>query len=235
MKEFDRHIALLEDRLGLTFDDKDLLLQAFTHRSYLNENRREQAEHNELLEFLGDAVIELAVTEFLYRNFGGQTEGVLTDLRAELVSTQALNQVARELDVLEFVRTSHGERKELERHEKRRERMRANLMEAIVGALYLDRGFSATQLFILDTIIPKVQRVMEIGSTDWKSRLQELTQERLSQTPRYRVLSEDGPEHDRVYTVGVLIGQYCVATGSGTSKKEAEKDAAQRAFKNYSK
>jgi ribonuclease-3 len=213
-------------RLG--FADVGLLATALTHRSYVNEHRGEVKEHNERLEFLGDAVLELAVTEVLFKRYPEKPEGDLTAYRAALVNTDSLADAAQALGVNEYLRLSKGEAKDTGRA---RRFILANAFEAIIGALYLDRGYDAARSFIERTLVGKLDEIVAKRLwQDAKSRFQERAQAYLSTTPRYEALSESGPDHDKWFVVGVYVGAELVAEGEGKSKQEAEQAAAQHAL-----
>lgn len=219
-----KDFAELQERLGLSFSDIALLRQAFTHRSYLNEHRGEHTEHNERLEFLGDAVLELAVTKFLYSEFPDKTEGDLTAYRAALVNTNTLAAVSAKLGMNDYLYLSKGEAKDTGRA---RQYILANTFESLVGAIYLDRGYEAAQHFIATHIFPLTEEV--VGKRLWqdaKSRFQEASQEQVSVTPTYKVMEESGPDHDKHFVVGVYLGNELVGKGDGKSKQEAEQKAA---------
>jgi len=220
MKEFE----ILEKKLGLKFKNKDLLTQAFTHRSYLNENPGFKLEHNERLEFLGDAVIELIVTAHLYKEYPEKPEGDLTNWRAALVNAKMMTSVAEDLGFNDFLLLSRGEKKE---EGKARAYILANTFEALLGALYLDSGYNPCDEFIKKYLLKKLAEIIKDGSyKDSKSKFQEKAQEKVSITPSYRVLKESGPDHDKIFVVGIFLGQELVAEGKGSSKQEAEEDAA---------
>jgi ribonuclease-3 len=220
--------SLLEQKLSVTFNDKKLLKQAFIHRSFLNENKSEALEHNERLEFLGDAVLELASTVFLYKKYPDKDEGYLTALRSAVVNAQFLSQVAVKLGMEEFLLLSHGERKD---KGKARQYILANTMEAFIGALYLDQGFAPTATFIEQHIMSDIERVVaEESFIDAKSKFQEKAQDVSGVTPIYRVAKESGPDHDRRFVMAVYIGNEKIADGEGKSKQEAEQKAASKAL-----
>lgn len=229
MKEF----SILEKKLGVKFKNKDLLKQAFTHRSYLNENpgfpgRTGKLEHNERLEFLGDAVAELIVTEYLYKEFPEKAEGDLTNWRAALVNAKMLTSVAEDLGFNDFLLLSKGEAKELG---KARAYILANAFEAFLGALYLDSGFKPCEEFIRKNLLKNLAGIIKDGSyKDAKSKFQEESQERVSVTPSYKVIKETGPDHEKHFIVGVYLGDELIAEGRGTSKREAEEAAAEAAL-----
>lgn len=215
----------LERRLDHAFSNLDLLVEALTHRSYLNEHREYAGSHNERLEFLGDAVLELAATDFLFRRFPARDEGELTSYRAALVNTVSLSASAQALGVGEFLLLSKGEAKDTGRA---RDVILADAFEAIIGAIYLDAGYSAAESFILKNLCSKIDDVIESRSyQDAKSHFQEAAQEKRGITPVYETLSEVGPDHDKVFQVGVFIGTAEIARGEGKSKQEAEQAAAQ--------
>ncbi|MDB5264474.1 MAG: Ribonuclease 3 [Parcubacteria group bacterium] len=223
MQDFKNHAA----RLGLTFINLDLLIEALTHRSYLNEHRT-LGTHNERLEFLGDAVLELAVTRFLFEKFPSKPEGTLTAYRAALVNTFSLADVADGLGINDMLLLSKGEKKDIGRA---RQIILANAFEAILGALYLDQGFEAAESFLAIQLYPKIDAVIANRAyQDAKSHFQEEAQEKRSTTPTYKTLSEEGPDHDKQFTVGVFLGNEEIGRGDGKSKQEAEQAAAQNAL-----
>lgn len=217
--------AAFAQQLGLSFKNPDLLVEAVTHRSYLNEHRDYTGNHNERLEFLGDAVLELAVTDFLFKKYPASPEGQLTSYRAALVNTVSLAECARSLGVNDFLLLSKGESKDTGRA---RDVILADAFEAIIGAVYLDSGYAAAEQFIADNLYGKIDDVIAKRSyQDAKSRFQELAQEKRGITPVYETLSEVGPDHDKRFTIGVYIGSEEIAKGEGKSKQEAEQAAAQ--------
>lgn len=223
MQEIGAHAATL----GLTFDDLSHLAEALTHRSYVNEHKGVTA-HNERLEFLGDAVLELAVTHFLFTKFPDRPEGDLTAFRAALVNTGSLAETAAKLGMNDMILLSKGEAKDTGRA---RQIILANAFEAVLGAIYLDQGYEAAEAFIAEHLYPKIDAVIEKRAwQDAKSRFQEVAQEKKSTTPTYKLLTEEGPDHDKKFTMGVYLGSEEVAQGSGKSKQEAEQDAAQAAL-----
>lgn len=216
-------VRKFSEKLGIAIRNETLFQESITHRSYLNEHRGYELNHNERLEFLGDAVLELIVTEYLYHNFPNP-EGELTSFRAALVNGEILARIAGELGVEEFLLMSRGESKDMGRA---RMWLLANAMEAIIGALYLDQGYDATKAFIDRVVICELPKVLEEGLySDAKSRFQEKAQEVTGITPGYRVLREWGPDHDRQFTAGVFLGEELVAEGEGKSKQEAQREAA---------
>ena len=215
-----------EDQLGIYFKNKSLLQTAFTHRSFINENRKNGLEHNERLEFLGDAVLELISTHFLYNKYPDKTEGDLTSYRSALVNAVTLAEVAQKLGMNEFLLLSRGEAKDVGRA---RQYILANTMESFIGALYLDQGLSVTETFIKKYILSLIDDIVAKKSwLDAKSFFQEKAQEIDGVTPSYTVLKETGPDHDKHFTVAVEIGRERVAVGDGKSKQEAEQDAARK-------
>lgn len=213
-----------EKKIGISFKNKDLLREAFTHRSYLNECP-ETGSHNERLEFLGDAVLELVITKHLFKKYPDCNEGDLTSYRAGLVNTGVLSKTASEIGVNDFLLLSKGEKKDIGRA---RQYILANAYEAIIGAIYQDSGYETAEKFISDNLFPFVKEVVEKKLwQDAKSFFQERVQDTESVTPSYKVISEKGPDHDKTFTVGVFVGREKVAEGEGFSKQEAEQAAAE--------
>ncbi len=220
-------LSEIEKQLGISFTDKDLLRQVFVHRSYLNENAGFDLAHNERLEFLGDAVLELVVTEHLYKNYHNP-EGELTNWRSAIVRGVMLAEVAQSLSIGDYLFLSRGEQKS---GGKARQLILANTFEAFIGALYLDKGYEAAQAFIGQHLLVRLAPIIENKLyLDAKSRLQELSQERFGVTPSYRVLSENGPDHSKSFKVGVYVGDKPMGEGSGSSKQNAEQAAATNAL-----
>jgi len=218
-----------EKLIDIMFKDKQLLMQAFLHRSYLNEHRNLETAHNERLEFLGDAVLELVVTDFLFHRFPQQTEGDLTAYRSALVNTTTLSSVASSLKMGDYLLLSKGEAKDMGRA---RQYILANTYEALVGALFLDQGYSGARTFIERTIFPLIDEIVEKRLwQDHKSLFQEKAQEKVNTTPVYKTLREEGPDHDRQFIVGVFLGDEQIGSGEGKSKQEAEQGAAENALK----
>lgn len=219
----------LEKRIGVSFKDDNLLKEALTHRSYINENPSWPVFHNERLEYLGDAVLELVVTEYLFKTYTNHQEGELTSFRAALVNYQMLSRVAREMKLEDSLYLSRGEAKD---EGKAREVILANAFEALVGAIYLDQGYAIISDFIGRFLILHLSEVIENKLyRDPKSLLQEIAQEKFKITPMYKVLRENGPDHNKNFIVGVFFGEEFIAEGSGTSKQEAESSAARTALK----
>ncbi len=219
----------LQKKLKVTFKDAALLMQAFVHRSYLNEHRHVDLAHNERLEFLGDAVLELVVTEYLYQQFPNSPEGELTSYRSALVNTQSLADSAVELHFESYLLLSKGEAKDQGRA---RQNILANTFESFVGALYLDQGYDAAQKFIAGALFGKLSDIIKTQShRDAKSFVQEKAQEVYKTTPSYKVMSEAGPDHDKAFVIGIYFGDKKIAEGQGKSKQEAEQEAAKAALK----
>ena len=218
-----------EERAGIAFKDKNLLKQAFTHRSYINENRGSTLEHNERLEFLGDAVLELVITDYLYGRLKDSTEGELTSLRSALVNADTCSLVAQTLGANDFLLLSRGESKDTGRA---RQYILANILEAIIGAIYIDQGLDAAKNFILTHIAPLIEEILKGG--DWidaKSLFQEKAQEYTGLTPIYKTIRESGPDHDKRFTINVSVGGEPYGEGEGKSKQDAEQEAARSALK----
>lgn len=218
---FDK--SKIEDILGVSFADPVLLQIAFTHRSYINEHRTAKLEHNERMEFLGDAVLELVVTDYLYRNYQNP-EGELTAWRSALVKTESLAELAEKLEIGQFLLMSRGEAKTGGRT---RQALLANLVEATIGAIYLENGYDAAKKFIETRLITNLEEIIKTGAyIDAKSHFQELAQEKVGTTPSYKVLSEVGPDHDKTFVVGVYLSTKKYGEGEGSSKQAAQQAAA---------
>ena len=214
------------------FKDTELLVTAFTHRSYLNEHKKTASSHNERLEFLGDAVLELVVTEHLYNTFS-EPEGVLTNWRSALVRTESISAAADREGFESLLRLSRGEKRGSQRA---REQILANCYEAVIGALYLEKGYDAAKKFIEKSLLSTLDEILSNGSwLDPKSRLQETVQSKVGFTPAYRVISEDGPDHDKTFVVGVFVNDQLKGQGTGPSKQAAQVAAATNALKHYAK
>lgn len=223
-----KNLSNFEEKFSLKFNNQDLLLQSLTHRSYINENPAFQVGHNERLEFLGDAVLELVVTEDLYKKFPEKPEGELTSFRAALVNAKMLSDVAVDIGVNDFLLLSRGETKDTGRA---RQYILANAFESLIGAIYLDQGYDAAKDFIFRVLMPRLSEVLEKKLyKDPKSLFQEESQERVGITPSYEVLREWGPDHDKHFLIGVFLGEELVAEGEGPSKQEAQEGAARNAL-----
>ncbi len=215
-----------EKRISVSFDNERLLREAFTHRSYLNENREPGLAHNERLEFLGDAVLELVVTRHLFDTYPQSTEGDLTSYRSALVNAQTLSEIAQEIGMNDYMLLSRGEAKDTGRA---RQFLLANALEALVGAIYLDQGYDAAAAFIGRSVLPRTEKmVADQLWRDAKSLFQEKAQDEAGITPAYQTISESGPDHDKKFVIGVYIGKELVAKGEGKSKQEAEQEAARK-------
>jgi len=223
-----KDFSKLSQKLNISFSNIELLQEAMTHRSFLNENRRYNFNHNERMEFLGDAVLELVVTEYLYKNYENP-EGELTNWRAALVNGEMLARIAEELEIEEFLLMSRGEKKDTG---KARQYLLANAIEAIIGSIYLDSGYETAKKFITDNIIVHLDDIIKTKSyLDPKSFFQERAQEQAQVTPHYEVLDEWGPDHEKHFSVGVFLDDEKVAVGEGLSKQEAQRDAAAKGLK----
>jgi len=217
-----------EKKAGVAFKDKSLLKQAFTHRSYINENKNTKLEHNERLEFLGDAVLELVVTDFLYREYTDKPEGELTTYRSALVNAVTLSEVASNFNMNDYLLLSRGEAKDMGRA---RQFILANTFEAVIGAIYMDQGYEAAKGFIDRSVLTFAEKLIARGNlVDAKSAFQEKAQEHEGVTPSYKLVRDSGPDHDKSFVVGVYLGKEKVGEGEGKSKQEAEQNAAQRAI-----
>ena len=225
MKDFSE----FESKINIKFKNQDLLKEAFTHRSYLNENPSWPVGQNERLEFLGDAVLELAVTDFLFMRFPEKPEGELTSFRAALVNANMLSSVAQDLEINDYLLLSKGESKDVGRA---RLFILANCFEALIGAIYLDQGYDPASRFIHENILPKMDEILNKKLfRDSKSLFQERAQEITGVTPSYEVVKEWGPDHDKHFVVGVYVGKELVAQGEGPSKQEAQQQAAMAGLK----
>lgn len=222
-------IKELEKTIKYNFKNDDFIKEALTHRSFKNENLKWQFPHNERLEFLGDAVLELTTTEELFNRYPDKPEGELTPLRAALVNYQSLAKVAREIDLEKYILLSRGEAKDLGRA---REAILANAVEAIIGAIYLDGGYEPAKKFVNNFVLSLLDKVLKSNAyQDAKGLLQEKIQAKEKLTPTYQVIKEEGPEHNKQFKVGVYFGDKLIATGEGYSKQEAETEAAKKALK----
>jgi ribonuclease-3 len=228
--QLDSYKQFASDKLGLQFNNINLLITALTHRSYVNEHKKSTNEHNERLEFLGDAVLELVTTDYLYRNYS-EPEGVLTNWRAALVRTESNAAAGEALGYGPLVRMSKGEKNGSDRA---RQVILADAFEAVIGAIYIDQGYQAAEAFITKHIISKLQDILDSESwRDSKSYFQEISQRHYGHTPTYKILREDGPDHDKMFTVGVFIENQQFGTGTGHSKQEAEANAAAEGIKKH--
>jgi len=219
-----------QSKIGIRFKDKSLLERVFIHRSYLNEHKTLNLEHNERLEFLGDAVLELAVTRYLYDNFN-KPEGEMTNWRSALVKGESLSSEAHRLGMSDLIRTSRGEAKNTG---KARDIILANAFEALIGAIYLDLGFEVASTFIMNNICYKLDTILEQGlHYDAKSKFQELSQDKFGITPTYEVVSESGPDHAKTFIVAAYLGKTKISEGSGNSKQKAQISAADTALESW--
>lgn len=220
------------NQLGFEFKDLQLLVTALTHRSYVNEHKKSVNEHNERLEFLGDAVLELVVTDYLFRNYS-EPEGILTSWRSSLVRTESIGEAGDKLGYESLLRMSRGEKHGSQRA---RQQILANAFEAVIGAIYLERGYNDAEAFISKHILSKLEDILATGSwRDPKSHLQEVSQRVDNHTPVYRVLEEVGPDHDKVFTLGVYVGDMLMGKGTGPNKQFAQQQAARAALIAYEK
>lgn len=223
----------LEKKLGFKFKNTNLLMTVFVHRSYMNEHREEELTHNERLEFLGDAVLELVVTEYLYKNYPDRSEGEMTNWRSALVKGNNLANVAKKLDLGKYLHLSHGEEKSGGRE---KPYILANTVEALIGAIYLGHGYALSHKFIDRFIIQELEDIIAKGlHIDAKSRFQEISQEKYAITPIYDVLEESGPDHSKIFIMGAYHGKKLMGKGQGSSKQKAEEAAAEDALKKMKK
>jgi ribonuclease-3 len=230
MQDYSSYKNFTKDKLKIEFNDIQLLVTAFTHRSYVNEHKKTVKEHNERLEFLGDAVLELVVTEYLYDNFS-EPEGVLTNWRSSLVRTESIGAAAERLEFEPLLRLSRGEKRGTPRA---RAQILANSFEAVIGAVYLDQGYDVAKRFISDSLLVTFAEILESGSwQDPKSSLQEAVQSKVGFTPQYKVLAEEGPDHEKTFTVGVFVDGKLKGQGQGPSKQAAQVSAAASALNEY--
>ncbi|MBD3270029.1 ribonuclease III [Candidatus Peregrinibacteria bacterium] len=219
----------LQKKLKIEFKNFELLDLAFVHKSYLNEHKSSKNGHNERLEFLGDAVLELVVTEYLYKKYPDQEEGVLTNWRAALVKGKHLAEISTELDLGLYLYLSRGEERSGGR---KKNYILANVLEALIGAIYLDKGYKKTQKFIEEIIIARLEDILAEGThIDAKSKFQEIAQEKLGITPAYHFVKEEGPDHDKIFTMALYLENQKISEGSGTSKQKAEQEAANNGLK----
>ena len=226
MKDFSN----FEEIIGVKFKNIDLLRQSVVHRSYINEHANFELYHNERLEFLGDAVLEIVVTEYLFHHFPDTPEGDLTNWRASLVNSKMLAIVAEEINLEKYLYLSKGEKKD--KNSKARQYIIANAVEALIGAIYLDRGIKPAKKFIQSFFLCKLENILSNElHLDPKSKFQEKAQENFKLTPHYKVLKETGPDHAKIFEVGLYLGEKLIARGKGTSKQEAQVDAASKGIK----
>lgn len=219
-----------KEKLGYDFENIDLLVTALTHRSYLNEHKKSATEHNERLEFLGDAVLELVTTDFLFSNYD-KPEGILTAWRSALVRTESIGAAGERLGYEKLIRMSRGEKHGSARA---RQQILANAFEATTGAIYLDKGYEAAKKYITDNILSTLPQILEEESwRDPKSYLQEISQAKDGFTPIYKVIKEEGPDHDKIFTLGVFVGDKKMGEGEGPSKQIAQQEAAREAIRKY--
>ncbi len=221
-------LKAFQEKIGINFKDAGLLTQAFVHRSYINENKSSGLSHNERLEFLGDAVLELVITDFLYKEYDKKAEGELTAYRSALVNADTCANIATSLSINDYLLLSKGESKDTGRA---RQYILANALEALIGAIYLDQGYDSAKVFIENNFTPLIHKIISDGAfIDSKSLFQEKAQEFESVTPSYKTVKETGPDHEKKFTVGVYIGKELIATGEGKSKQDAEQIAAREAL-----
>lgn len=218
----------IEKKLGVIFKNKDILNTALIHRSYINENRGKNLENNERLEFLGDSVLELIISDYIYTKYPTKPEGELTAIRSAIVRTESLADESRKLDVGQYLLMSRGEE---DSGGKSKEYLLANMYEALLGAIYLDQGFAECQKYVERTLLKKVDNIVSEGLfIDPKTKVQEILQSRFKITPSYEIISEEGPDHDKYFTMALKVGNKKISEGHGSSKQRAEEDAAQNAI-----
>jgi len=226
-----RELKELEEKIQINFTNIAILQEAFIHRSYINENKDEKIHHNERMEFLGDAVLELLVTNYLYHTYPNRPEGELTSFRSAIVKTTSLAETALQLELGEYISMSRGEEATGGR---KRPYILANTFEALLGAIYLDQGLEISEIFVKTFLFTKIQNIVENRlDIDNKSKLQEISQDDTNFTPLYDLIEAKGPDHDRIFTMGVKIGKYLFGTGKGKNKQSAEQNAAAEAIKNW--
>jgi ribonuclease-3 len=230
MQDYSAYQAFAKEKLGVTYNNIELLVTAFTHRSYVNEHKKTAREHNERLEFLGDAVLELVVTEYLFANHS-EPEGILTNWRSALVRTESIGAAAAKFGFEPMLRLSRGEKRGTDRA---RAQILANSFEAVVGSMYLDQGYESAKTFITKSILATFKTILETGSwMDPKSHLQEMAQSKDGHTPIYKVLEEVGPDHEKTFTIGVFVNGELKGEGTGPSKQAGQQKAAEAALKTY--
>jgi len=231
MESVSENWKQLKKNFNFTWKNEDLLKESLTHSSYLNEHRREEKHHNERLEFLGDAVLELVSSIYLYKKFPEEQEGFLTNLRAALVNTDSLTLVSKKLGINKYLRLSKGESKNITSSSSA---ILADALEAVIGAIYLDQGLDMADDFIVRNIMSRYQEVVQEHSyRDSKSLFQEMAQERFRKTPKYKTLGSSGPDHNKIFKVGLYLGEEEISEGSGKSKQEAEENAAKNGLAKY--
>lgn len=224
-------IEELEEKISIKFKDRSLIETVFVHRSYLNEHRSLNLEHNERLEFLGDAVLELCSTEFLYKTFPNKAEGEMTNWRSALVKGESLSSESKRLGINDLLKTSRGEAKNTG---KARDLLLANALEALIGAIYLDKGYEIAFNFVEKNILYKLPDILQQGLYyDPKSKFQEMSQEALGITPTYELISESGPDHAKNFVMGAYLGDEKVGEGSGASKQRSQSEAAKNALEHW--
>ncbi len=229
-QDFSQYKAFAAQKLGVTFNEVQLLVTAFTHRSYVNEHKKTVKVHNERLEFLGDAVLELVTTEYLYNNFS-EPEGILTNWRSALVRTESISAAAVKLEFEPMLRLSRGEKRGTDRA---RAQILANTFEAVIGAIHLDQGYDAASKFVNENLLVTFKDILANGSWMYaKSYLQELIQSREGFTPIYKVLAEEGPDHDKTFSIGVFVNGKLMGSGSGPNKQTGQQKAAEAALSSY--
>lgn len=230
MLDISAYQKFATEKLGVTFNDIELLLTAFTHRSYVNEHKKTVKAHNERMEFLGDAVLELVVTEYLFLHYD-DPEGTLTNWRSALVRTESISAAATRFEFEPLLRLSRGEKRGTSRA---RAQILANCFESVIGAIYLDQGYNAAKRFIEASVLTTLKEILDTGSwMDPKSHLQELVQSRDGHTPVYKVLTEDGPDHEKIFKVGVFVNGKLHGEGQGPSKQAGQQQAAEAALQAY--
>ncbi len=227
MKDLIAYLSVVESRLGYLFKNKKLLRQAFIHRSYFNEHRDEVHEHNERLEFLGDSILGLLISDYLYHYLPSQAEGELSRLRAHLVEAGSCAKFLQKLDLSEYVQLGRGERMNEGRG---RETILADLFEALIGAIYLDGGMEGAKQFFWSHFQDEIQKILEHPARNWKAELQDYSQKKYQRPPVYKVLREEGPDHSKIFVIGAYLDDQEMGQGTGSSKKEAEQASAQNAI-----
>ncbi|HSX12332.1 MAG TPA: ribonuclease III [Rhabdochlamydiaceae bacterium] len=227
IKQLFQNISLIEERLGYSFKNKELLVLAFVHRSFFNENREQVSAHNERLEFLGDSVLGLLISNYLYEQLPEETEGQLSYLRSRIVDAASCAQYIQKLSVGEFVLLGRGEKMN---DGKGRETILADLFEALVGAIYLDGGMDAALQFFKHKIVDQLQLLIQQPGRNWKADFQDYCQKKYQRPPTYKVVEESGPDHNKVFVVAALLGEQEYGRGEGSSKKQAEQAAAEAAL-----